>query len=83
MKWGAATPDGEGYATLTATERRKAVERAESQPFPAGIAGAVDPNTPVLVEDVEWFGSLSDLCRVHSVLHAMAERPGLAQLREV
>jgi hypothetical protein len=63
---------------------------ADKRVFLDGLAGRMATRSfvpealrPRRIEQIEWFASAAELCQLMLYLHALAERPGLSQIRDV
>jgi beta-lactamase class A len=83
LKWGVSTEVRDEYVNADADRRRAMLtELPEHGATEASLAGA-DLSTPALIDDLEWFASASDLCRVHVALQHLAAEDGLAPVRAI
>lgn len=72
----------EGYLRLGANERRRYLDRDLTGKQPS-LLRVSSWTTPRRIEQLEWFASADDLCRVMATLATRAERPKAAPLLEV
>ncbi len=83
MKWGSAVDVGQTYAALPIDQQRPAIKSVEMEKLPPDIDRRIDPNESVLVDQVEWFASMEDLCRAQATLRQLADKPTGNNLRDI
>jgi Beta-lactamase enzyme family len=83
LKWGTGSQQGQTYAGLSVEEQRSLISKVEADDLPHDVARRIDPNESVLVEEVNWFASMEDLCRVQAAVRALADLPNRSELRGI
>jgi hypothetical protein len=83
LKWGASRVSGDSYASLSSSAKRTAVVNAENENLPDDFAARLKLDEAVLVEEVNWFASMEDLCRLQTSLRQLSQRPLLASFKDV
>ncbi len=82
LKLGATEEERERYIKATPAARRKLLTELAAKPLP-DISSAEGWTTGRHIEDLEWFASSDDLCRVLSQLWSRAQKPVNTPLLEV
>lgn len=83
LKWGVEADVREAYIVADPDRRRDLLDQ-----LPAHAATQTDllsgnVTVPTAIDELEWFASPADLCRVHVALQELASKPGLEPLRRI
>jgi hypothetical protein len=82
LKWGIPTADRDAYVGAGTSKRRELLDALPKHGATLDqLTGSLA--TPTLIDELEWFASPADLCRVHVALQDLAEERGLAPLRSI
>jgi hypothetical protein len=80
LKWGIPKADRDDYLAGDSAARRRFLDT----PLPRTNATQLPlVATPVAVDQLEWFASAADLCKVHVALQELAKQPAVSTIRSM
>jgi hypothetical protein len=83
LKWGIATADRDAYVAAGTSRRRELLDALPKHGATPGDLPGASITSPTLIDQVEWFASPADLCRVHVALQDLAEESELTPVRSI
>lgn len=82
LKWGIPTADRDAYVAAGTSKRRQLLDALPKHGATLDqLTGALA--APTMIDELEWFASPADLCRVHVALQDLAEEGELEPVRSI